>query len=78
MDREKRKRSKKKINILKTLARLISCEDVPLVEFMYLVFTRMPVRITVRRLRSLLLYLCFIECYPLCVDSVSCVGLVDL
>ena len=33
-------------------------EDVPLVEFMYLVFTRMPSESYGRRLRSLLLYLC--------------------
>ena len=33
-------------------------EDVPLVEFMYLVFTRMPGESYRKRLRSLLLYLC--------------------
>ena len=33
-------------------------EDVPLVEVMYLVFTRMPGESYCRRLRSLLLYLC--------------------
>ena len=33
-------------------------EDVPLVEFMYLVFTRMPGESYRRRLSSLLLYLC--------------------
>ena len=33
-------------------------EDVPLVEFMYLVFTRMPGESYRRRLGSLLLYLC--------------------
>ena len=33
-------------------------EDVPLVEFMYLVFTRMPGKNYRRRLRSLLLCLC--------------------
>ena len=33
-------------------------EDVPLVEFMYLVFTRMLGESYRRRLRSLLLYLC--------------------
>ena len=35
-------------------------EDVPLVEFMYLVFTRMSGESYRRRLRSLLLYLCYI------------------
>ena len=39
---------------------------VPLVEFMYLVFTGMPGESYRRRLRSLLLYLC----YVFCVDSV--------
>ena len=33
-------------------------EDVPLVEFMYLVFTRMPGESYSRRLRSLLLCMC--------------------
>ena len=37
-----------------------STEDVPLVEFTYLVFTRMPGESYRRRLRSLLLYLCYI------------------
>ena len=35
-------------------------EDVPLVEFMYLVFTCMPGESYRRRLRSLLLYLCYV------------------
>ena len=35
-------------------------EDVPLVEFMYLVFTRMPGESYRRRLRSLFLYLCYV------------------
>ena len=35
-------------------------EDVPLVEFMYLVFTRMPGESYHRQLRSLLLYLCYV------------------
>ena len=35
-------------------------EDVPLVEFMYLVFTRMPGESYRRRLRSLLLHLCYV------------------
>ena len=34
-------------------------EDVPLVEFMYLVFTRMPAESYRRRLRSML-YLCYL------------------
>ena len=37
-----------------------SPEDVPLVEFMYLVFTRMPGESYRRRLRSLLMYLCHV------------------
>ena len=39
-------------------SRLDSVEDKPLVEFMCLVFTRMPGESYRRRLRSLLLYLC--------------------
>ena len=35
-------------------------EDVPLVEFMYLVLTRMPGDSYRRRLGSLLLYLCYV------------------
>ena len=35
-------------------------EDVPLVEFMYLIFTNMPGESYCGRLRSLLLYLCYI------------------
>ena len=35
-------------------------EDVPLVEFMYLVYTRIPGESYRRRLRSLLLYLCWV------------------
>ena len=35
-------------------------EDVPLVGFMYLIFTRMPVESYRRRLGSLLLYLCYV------------------
>ena len=35
-------------------------EDVPLVEFMYLVFTRMPGESYCRRLRSSVLYLCYV------------------
>ena len=35
-------------------------EDVPLVEFMYLVFTRMPSESHPRRLGSLFLYLCYV------------------
>ena len=36
-------------------------EDVPLVEFMYLELTRMPGVTHHRRLRSLLLYLCYVS-----------------
>ena len=35
-------------------------KDAPLVEFMYLVFTRMPGESYCRRLRSLLLYWCYV------------------
>ena len=35
-------------------------EDVPLVEFMYLAFTRMPGESYRRRLRSFSLYLCYL------------------
>ena len=38
----------------------IEIEDVPLVEFMYLVFTRMPGESYSRRLGSLLLCLCYV------------------
>ena len=39
---------------------IIFFEDVPLVEFIYLVFTRMSGESYRRRLMSLLLYLCYI------------------
>jgi len=51
---------------------LIFTEDVPLAEFMYLVFTHMPSESYCRWLRSLLLYLLHIlkaNLTPLCVDS---------
>ena len=50
-------------------------EDVPLVEFMYLVFTRMPGESYRRRLRSLLLYLCYVfQAVPLVeFTSVPCI-----
>ena len=35
-------------------------EDIPPVEFMYIVFTRIPGESYRRRLRSLLLYLCYV------------------
>ena len=38
----------------------LSLEDVPLVEFMHLVFTRVPGESYRRPLRSLLLYLCYV------------------
>ena len=38
-------------------------EDVPLVEFMYLVFTRIPGDSYCRRLRSLLLYFCYVSSF---------------
>ena len=42
------------------MSKLTSIEDVPLVEFMYLVFTRMPGENYRRQLRSLLMYLCYV------------------
>ena len=44
--------------------------DVPLVEFMYLVFTRMPGENYRRRLMSLLLYLCNI--FRALINSLVC------
>ena len=44
--------------------------DVPLVEFMYLVFTRMPGESYRRRLRSLLLYLCYV--FRALINSLVC------
>ena len=43
---------------------------VPLVEFMYLVFTRMPGESYLRRLRSLLLYLCYV--FRALINSLVC------
>ena len=45
-------------------------EDVPLVEFMYLVFTRMLGENYRRRLRSLLLYLCYV--FRALINSLAC------
>ena len=45
------------------------CEDVPPVEFMYLVFTRMPGENYCRRLRSLL-YLC--DVFRALINSIVC------
>ena len=45
-------------------------EDVPLVEFLYLVFTRMPGESYRRRLRSLLLYLCYV--FRALINSLAC------
>ena len=45
-------------------------EDIALVEFMYLVFTRMPGESYHKRLRSLLLYLCYV--YRALIDSLVC------
>ena len=44
--------------------------DVPLVEFLYLVSTRMPGESYRRRLRSLLLYLCYV--FPALINSLVC------
>ena len=45
-------------------------EDVPLVEFTYLVFTRMPGERYRRRLRSLLFYLCYV--FRALINSLVC------
>ena len=45
-------------------------EDVPLVEFMHLVFTRMPGESNGRRLGSLLLYLCYV--FRALINSLVC------
>ena len=45
-------------------------EDVPLVEFMYLVFTGMPGESYCRRLRSLLLYLWYV--FRALINSLVC------
>ena len=44
-------------------------EDVPVVEFMYLVFTRMPGESYRRRLWSLFLYLCYV--FPALINSLA-------
>ena len=49
---------------------ILSLEDIPLVEFMYLVFTRMPCESYSRRLRSLLLYLCYV--FGALINSLVC------
>ena len=54
---------------------VISCwlflfEHVPLVEFTYLIFTRMPGESYHRRLRSLLLYLCYV--FWVLINSLAC------
>ena len=45
-------------------------DDVPLVEFMYLVFTRMPDESYLRRPRSLSLYLCYV--FRALINSLVC------
>ena len=45
-------------------------EDVPVLEFMYLVFTRKPGESYRRRLRSLLLYLCYV--FRALINSLVC------
>ena len=45
-------------------------EDVPLVEFMYLVFTRVPRESYSRRLRFLLLYVCYV--FRALINSLVC------
>ena len=49
---------------------VVILEDVPPVEFMYLVFTRMPGESYRRRLRSLLLYLCYV--FRALINSLVC------
>ena len=49
---------------------LFCLEDVPLVEFMYLVFTRMPGESYRKWLRSLLLYLCYV--FRALINSLGC------
>ena len=48
----------------------MSYEDVPLVEFMYLVFTRMPGKSYCRRLRFLLSCLC--DVFRALINSLVC------
>ena len=48
----------------------IFIEDIPLVEFMYLLFTRMPGVSYRRRLRFLLLYLC--DVFRALINSLVC------
>ena len=52
------------------LISLLELEDVPLVAFMYLVFTRMPGESYRKRLRSLLLYWYYV--FPALIDSLEC------
>ena len=53
-----------------TMFETIIFEDVPLVEFMYLVFTHMPGERYCRQLRSLLLSLCYI--FQALINSLVC------
>ena len=59
-----------------TKAILLSVEDVALTEFMYLVFTRKPCESYRRRLRSLLLHLCYV--FPALINSLVCWYLLPL
>ena len=62
------------VNVSRSLLGKCCCcccfEDVPPVEFMYLVFTRMPGESYRRRLRSLLLYLCYV--FRALINSLVC------
>ena len=49
---------------------IVKKKDVLLVEFMYLAFTRMPGESYRRRLRSLLLYLCYV--FRALINSLVC------
>ena len=72
--RKKEKKKRKKKDAMKHAACII--DDVPVVEIMSLVFTRMPGESYRRPLGSLLLYLCYVFralINSLCVDSVSLV-----
>ena len=57
------------VTALSTVPRIVSVEDVPLVEFMYLVFSHMPSESYNRRLRSLL---CLWDIFGALMNSLVC------
>ena len=68
---EDRTKSKPGLLIFRLLGLVWFCiEDVPLVEFMYLVFTHVPGESHCRQLRSFLLYLCSI--FRALINSLVC------